>query len=372
MTFGFPCLTARAADSVTLTPAQTRALFGDSIVFDYFDGTDYRTDAFTYQNPNTVPTELYEMGRGSRDVWDALHGQTSRYVLYRTTTAIPTAADPYFTVRIRPSVNLSGISDLDMMFGISTPVIYTDGELVSVATQRTTETTWGGTYRLNGDIYPNMFSFSTSLSPTAQMNYWGWQEFQSGTWKQPFLLTALRVHTQDWSLLSDIDIMRNGPVTRGEFDSGNTYFLIQCPTLSATYSNDPNYSPGNDLTSTNIKLDVIISNLNRIAAGLDGVSQQLDGIADTLQDIADRQEDDDGSSPENDAAAYDTPSGVSGAVGDAISGANRQLADSSADIDLSDANGLLAIVWRFIQRAHLDSIFAAVALIAVVRWVIFK
>ena len=40
---------ASAVDSVTLTPNQTRALFGDEIPFKYFDGSDYVTDYFTYQ-----------------------------------------------------------------------------------------------------------------------------------------------------------------------------------------------------------------------------------------------------------------------------------------------------------------------------------
>lgn len=276
---------AAAATSVTLTPAQTRALFGDHIIFQYFNGTDYVTDSFDYQNPNTVPTSLYEMGRGSRDIWDALNGSTSRYVLYRTTTTVPTQQEPYYTVRITPSVNLSGITDCDFMIGISTPCTYTNGELDIVSTQRTNSTVWGGTYKVNGD-YEFLRSFSYSASPTVALDYWAWQEFQAGAWKQPFLLTALRMHKSSYSLLTDIDVMRTGPVTRNELDSGNTYLIIQCPTLSDTYSNDPNYIPSTDLTGTNLKLDNIISILNMIANNTAETNDQLDGISDQLDAIS--------------------------------------------------------------------------------------
>ena len=55
----------------------------------------------------------------------------------RCTTQIPAQASPYVTVRLSPSINLSGVTDVDFMIGLSTPCVYTDGELTSVETQRT-------------------------------------------------------------------------------------------------------------------------------------------------------------------------------------------------------------------------------------------
>lgn len=299
---------ASAVDTVTLTPNQTRALFGDEIQFRYFDGSDYQYGTFTYQNINTIPTNVFEMGRGSRDKWDALTGQTSRYVLYRTTTSIPSQADPYLTVSIVPSVNLSGVTDVQFMAGLSTPCVYTDGELTDTVTQRTNNTVWYGSYKVNGDGAFSTYSFSYSASPTVQLDYWAWQEFQSGNWKQPFLLTAFDIHRDVFSLVTDITLSRSGPVTRNPNDTGNTYLLIQCPTLSSTYSNDSNYEPGTDLTATNIKLDNIVFVLNAIYNASVSMSDKLDTINETLQDIAANQEqDDDEPLPDSGSPVFSVP-----------------------------------------------------------------
>ena len=50
---------ASAVDTVTLTPNQTRALFGDEIQFRYFDGSDYQYGTFTYQNKKNCKYRNY-------------------------------------------------------------------------------------------------------------------------------------------------------------------------------------------------------------------------------------------------------------------------------------------------------------------------
>ena len=269
-----PALPAAAAEqTVTLTPAQTRALFGDTVSYTYYDGMDYQTGTATYLNVG------HYSGTGNIDHYDSL-SLSGQWIVYQSSTQHwVEPGTEYFSVQLSPSVSLYGLNSFSMGIGCTIASRYTNGELESVDTWRTS------TYPLNyveysvsGDPFQKSCAWYHA-SPTVQMPYISYAEFLLGNSQTPvcFRLAPVDFTSQVFSSISDIsftaqhatykNIGTNGP-------GGYTYFIIQCPTLSATYSVGDGGETGSDLTATNQKLDNIIAILSMIASQSGGGSDE--------------------------------------------------------------------------------------------------
>lgn len=267
-----PAVPAAAVDqTVTLTPAQTRALFGDTLSYSYFDGSDYQTGTATYLN------NAHYSGTGNIDHYDNLP-LTGTWIVYQSSSVHwNSVSQEYYSVKLSPSVSLYGLNSFQMGIGCTIASKYTNGELESVESWRTS------TYPLNyveysvsGDRFQKSCAWYHA-SPTVQMPYISYAEFLLGNSQTPvcFRLAPIDFTSQVYSSLTDIsftaqnythkNIGANGP-------GGYTYFIIQCPTLSASYSVGDGGETGSDLTATNQKLDNIIAILSMIASQNGGSS----------------------------------------------------------------------------------------------------
>lgn len=247
--------------TVTLTPAQTRALFGDSISYTYFDGQDYVTGTANYLN-----TGVYS-GTGNIAHYDDLPLSGSWIVYQSEEYQWNSSGNDYFSVQLSPSVSLFGLNSFQMGVGCTIASQYVNGVLDHAVSWPFNQYPLNYVeYSVSGDPVRKDCAWY-HMSPTVSSPYISYAEFLLGNSQTPvcFRLAPIDFTSDVFSSISDIcftaqnmvhkNIGTNGP-------SGKTYFIVQCPTLSSTYVVGDGEPTGTDLTSTNQKLDTIISILS--------------------------------------------------------------------------------------------------------------
>lgn len=261
-----PVEASAAGETVTLTPAQTRALFGDELAYTYFNGTDYVDGVATYL------TSAVEYVGGNIDHFGDVP-LTGRYIIYQSADMMwNDSGSDYFSVRLSPVVSLSGLTDFQMSVGCTIASKYTDGELTEVEWWRTNAYPQNYvSYNLNGDTFQNSCAWYHA-SPTVISPYISYAEFTMGSGSNAsnlcFRLAPIDIHNSVLSTVQDIQFTAQHMVQRTQGTngpSGRTYFIVKCPTLSTTYQANQGGQTGTDLTATNQKLDNIIAILSMIA-----------------------------------------------------------------------------------------------------------
>ena len=170
-----PVEASAAGETVTLTPAQTRALFGDELAYTYFNGMDYVDGVATYL------TSAVEYVGGNIDHFGDVP-LTGRYIIYQSGDLMwNDSGSDYFSVRLSPVVSLSGLTDFQMSVGCTIASKYTDGELTEVAWWRTNAFPQNYvSYNLNGDTFQNSCAWYHA-SPTVISPYISYAEFTMGS-----------------------------------------------------------------------------------------------------------------------------------------------------------------------------------------------
>lgn len=339
-------LSASAADdvqTVTLTPAQTRALFGDELSITYFDGTDYQTGVLTYL---TSSAELDEgqpdFGYSNyyADMWGSLAPSGTRYIVY-SANDLNIQSNSLYQITLEPQISFSNTQITKFVAGISCSSGYTAQPRYSPYNYVS--------YYINGNSFTTS-AFQYGASPTVSMPYWAVVRFLIGTGQyqqaRTFLMYPVAYNQDTYASINQFRFTADSAAAPA---SNICRFIVSCPTLSVSTSyGSESGQTGTDLTATNAKLDSIINILSLIAQQ----QQQGDSDADSVN-------------PE-----YDAPSSISSGINGGIDAGVQDV--QNLNVDTTDAVGLLGFAWQFLQAARLQSILSVVLIIAVVRWFIFS
>ena len=346
---------ASAADSSrTLTPAQTRALLGDTLNFTYYNGSDYVTGELQYltnvcvlqtDDENGNPINYFQYASNQQSLFDTVCPSGTAWICYygNFPDFVP-GQGTYYSAEISPRIEFSGVTLSKFAAGFScssdySPQMryapfdrvdyYVNGNPVS------TENFWQNPSSTAGFAYEQPFHFRIGST--------------LGRW---FTLAPVYYQSDTQAIVSNINFKRQGDIDGNPASGVTIRFIVSCPTLSeiGTISGSTG-SVGSDLTATNIKLDTIINLLSQIAH----VEQEDDS--------------DDGETPENDAPEYEVNSDFENSMDSAI--------DNSGDLfraapNLSGSDDLLGYVWQIIQIMHLDTIFSVLCVLFILKFVIFK
>lgn len=271
-----------AVDTVTLTPAQTRALFGDTLSGSYYDSTtgDYVSTNFTYL------TTTYVKSRSSmRDSYavpfDRIAPTGTPLLIYQSDVqGITTDSNRnYYTVKLEPFLNLGMLQRFCMVAGFSTTAYYMHED----ENDETSPMVWKyniencaenrGGYPMNyWDILQNgnRVHGSSADSWTTNSNILDWLHWAvvgtSQANQRFFIPNIIDISSDSFFSVSDISITRQGSVRAIDSANGRTLLYITPPILSQDYiDNSQGGETGTDLTATNQKLDTIIQILSYIA-----------------------------------------------------------------------------------------------------------
>lgn len=258
-----PLYTMRASaavESTVLTPAQTRALFGDELSVTYFDGTDYQTGVLTYL---TSSVELDEgqpdFGYSSyySDLWSSLAPSGTRYIVY-SANDLNIQANAQYQITLEPQISFSNTLITKFVAGVSCSANYTAQPRYSPYNYVS--------YYVNGNSFSTS-AFQYGASPTVSMPYWSVVRFLigSGQYQQArtFIMYPVAYNQETYATLNQFCFTADSSAAPA---SNICRFIVSCPTISINTSTDSGGGQtGTDLTSTNMKLDQIISILSLMA-----------------------------------------------------------------------------------------------------------
>lgn len=253
---------AFAVDSVRLTPAQTRALFGDTLTVTYFNGTDYVSTELNYLtsaavlNPDNPPNFGYSSSM--RDLFGALVDDDTRFIVYSASGISDLVEAAQYTVTLEPTVQFSNCQICNFVAGLSC------SETWSVDPNANPQNYVQ--YLVNGNLMQNGV-FLSGASPTASIYRTIPFDFLVGTGQYQqsrfFSLCPIIYNSDTYSTINQFKFVRTGVMSNG---SGIIRFILSCPTISTNTQTSPDSGQtGIDLTATNMKLDTIIDILSQIA-----------------------------------------------------------------------------------------------------------
>lgn len=251
---------ASAVDTVTLTPAQTRALFGDEISVTYFDGTDYQTGVLTYL---TSSAELDEgqpdFGYSSyySDMWGSLAPSGTRYIVY-SANDLNIQSNSQYQITLEPQINFGNTLITKFVAGVSCSSSYSAQPRYSPYNYVS--------YYVNGNSFTTS-AFQYGASPTVSMPYWAVVRFLigSGQYQQArtFLMYPVAYNQDTYASINQFRFTADSAAAPA---SNICRFIVSCPTLSVSTSyGSEGGQTGTDLTATNAKLDSIINILSLIS-----------------------------------------------------------------------------------------------------------
>lgn len=271
-----PALPASAVTSVQLTPAQTRALFGDEISGSYYDaGTgDYVAATFSYLTTTTI--RGYNM-RGDEPDY-APSG--SQLIIYQSNFQGLTPDSQYYTVRLDPIINLGMLQQFSMVAGFSITAVHVpddpddpEGSWQWGVNLEATSTSRGGypanywSVLQNGNRIQNK-SATKWTTGSAIYDWLSWGVVGTNQTNTRFFVPNLiDLRSDSYFSISDLQITRQGNVKAVDSSSARTLLYMTCPVLTQDYQDNSGGggNTGTDLTATNMKLDTIISILSMIA-----------------------------------------------------------------------------------------------------------
>lgn len=282
-----PAVPASAVTSVQLTPAQTRALFGDEISGSYYDaGTgDYVSSTFSYLTTTTI--RGYNM-RGDEPDYAPTGSQL---IIYQSDFQGLTPDSQYYTVRLDPIINLGMLQQFSMVAGFSITAVHVpddpddpDGSWQWGVNLEATSTSRGGypanywSVLQNGNRIQNE-SATKWTTGSAIYDWLSWGVAGTNQTNTRFFVPNLiDLRSDSYFSISDLQITRQGNVKAVDSSSARTLLYMTCPVLTQDYQDNSGGggNTGTDLTATNMKLDTIISILSMIANNQGSDSQTVD------------------------------------------------------------------------------------------------
>lgn len=341
---------AAALDSTrTLTPGQTRALLGDYLTLTYYNGTDYVQTQMQYATNQATITNAnldFQYAYGQRDLFNQLAPQGTQYLIYYATLPDLYGTDLRATVELQPSIQFNGVTIAQMVGGFSVAEDY--APRVSTAPYNFVE------YYVNGNRQQNHNFYSDASRTVSGYTYDMIFPFYLSNQVRYFALAPVYYSSNDSAAYIDSIQFSEQSYLGTNVNQHTIRFIISCPTISANNGSIDSVSGGGsvggDITATNRKLDTIIQILNTIAQA---------------------QDQDDGSEPTNDAEEYNADTNFSSDMNAEIGDAQSYFADSSNDLDTTDAGSLLGYVWQFLEASRLAALFIGLSLIKIVHWFIF-
>ena len=259
-----------AAGTRTLTPAETRALVGDSIPAQYYDGSAMVDFTFSYGGTVTL-------GNPFVDGSPSLTFSAGDSVIWYSAQVSPNLNPQYITVDVRPRYSFFDTEIIQQMCGLTTDVI------PGVSAYSPPSWRWHTSY--SGDLI-------IENQMTANSAYYAICDVPINNANRHFTFIDCSFSQQsDFSAYSDRALFYGNSAV-----SGWMYFIVSCPTISDTST----MASGTDIGSgsgagggdVNVSVTVDMEETNSILTTISGLlSGLVDGIKNlfipTQQDITD-------------------------------------------------------------------------------------
>lgn len=254
-----------AADTTrTLTPAQTRALLGDTLTFTYYNGTDYVQGTMQYATNQATITNAnldFQYAYRQRDLFNQLAPQGTQYLIYYATLPDIYGTDLRATVELQPTIQFSGVSIARMVGGFSVASDYSP---------RTSTAPYNCvSYYVNGNRQENHNFYSDASRTVSGYTYDMVFPFFLSNQQRYFALAPVYFESTDSTAYIDSIQFTEQSYLGTDVNNHTIRFIVSCPTISADSGSIGSTSGGGtigtDLEATNRKLDVIIQLLNQIA-----------------------------------------------------------------------------------------------------------
>lgn len=246
---------AEDVQTVTLTPAQTRALFGDEISITYFDGMDWVSGTLSYlTSAAEVGTDPTFGSNWQHDLWYSLNPSGTRYIVY-SASDLNIQANSQYQVNLEPQISFTNTQLTRFVCGVSCSSSYS-------AQPRYSPYNYVSYYN-NG----NLVTSSAFTYEQGSMSWWLPIHFTVGTGQYQqdryFLMYPIAYNQDTFSTLNQFRFTADSSAMPA---TNICRFIVSCPTISvSTSTGSGGGQTGTDLTSTNMKLDTIISILSLLA-----------------------------------------------------------------------------------------------------------
>lgn len=335
---------AATATTVTLTSAQTVALFGNTIQCEYLanDGT-YKTTTATYASSFTIGYDY----AFSPDGQTFAGRQVVQYAIPYAQDINVTPSD--ITLYFETAVDISSLSYID------TAIVQLSNMDFSTQLFGTYNDYW---YCSNGYNY----ALRAGASDTSAYNYYGY--ISSDNYYKYTVIPCLYSSAQNTTFST-------GWAKCGSFKNAtyndNYYIGFVCPILSEDWRYTGNTGAGSGQSSGGG------SDSSGAAVDLTGIISRLDTIVDKLDTIIDNQNSSsEDSTPDNSAPAHDTPSSIDSAIDNALLDAENYFSESSGVPAAAEMGSFLSFVYRIYQIFHLDTIFIFAAMISILAYFLYS
>lgn len=251
-----PIKAEAAGSTVTLTPAQTRALFGDTLQITYFDGMDWVSGELSYLTSAAEVGTAPNFGSNwESELWGSLVPPGTRYLVY-SASDLNISANTQYQINLEPQISFTNSLITKFVAGVSCSSSYT-------AQPRYNPHNYVQ-YFVNGNqVTHDAFTYNQgSYSWWLPIHYLvGTGQYQADRYflMYPCFYNNDSVYgsVNQFSFTADAAAMPATNICR---------FIVSCPTLSESTSyGQESGQTGTDLTATNQKLDTIISILSMIA-----------------------------------------------------------------------------------------------------------
>lgn len=246
---------ASAVDTVTLTPAQTRALFGDEISISYFNGSDWVSGTLSYlTSAAEIGTEPTFGSNSVRDLWASLNPDGTRYLVY-SASDLNIQSNAQYQINLEPQINFGNTLITKFVAGVSCSSSYEAQPRYSPYNYVS--------YYVNGNNYTtSAFTYSSG-----SYSWWLPINFKVGTGQymqdRYFLMYPVAYNQDTYASINQFRFTADSAAVPA---SNICRFIVSCPTLSVSTSyGSEGGTTGTDLTATNAKLDSIIDILSLIA-----------------------------------------------------------------------------------------------------------
>lgn len=253
-----PLYTMRASaavESTVLTPGQTRALFGDEISITYFDGSDWVSGTLSYlTSAAEIGTEPNFGSEYIQNLWSTLNPSGTRYIVYSASN-LNIQANSQYQVNLEPQISFSNTQLTRFVCGISCNSSYN-------AQPRYSPYNFVSYYNNGNYVTSSAFEYVQGSS-----SWWLPVHFLVGTGQYQqdryFLMYPIAYNQDTYATLNQFTFTADSAAMPA---TNICRFIVSCPTISVnTSTGSGGGQTGTDLTSTNMKLDQIISILSLMA-----------------------------------------------------------------------------------------------------------
>lgn len=413
-------ISAQAA-SVTLTPEQTRALFGDRIPISYWNGTEYVTDVLVYHTTGIVQTNKNVYYKEA--YWYDNSGAPC--LIYRLQTQdsfgnqlVQNDGNTAYTISLNPIIDISNINEIRFSLGLSSGMGYPSATAYGMRGTSYSKSLFTFLSDYNSEI-EELHSYNVASRDTGSGNTYPMQSYitPADANTDEYLVNEaprysydnvsapvcafttyqcnLVSNTKKWSWIMNGDIGATGltqstmvlpvaPYTTRQTAYKTICFYITCPYISEDYVHPeevpdaPEYADDFQTVNTNLgeiltALDAIAANQDRAynlmtyaAADLNLISQYVYGMSQDVHSIAGALGEDSLLDIGASHASFNS------ALDDAARSFDSMAANDLPQNIQNASNGVMSYVWSVIRTLHLDAVFGILVMLFIVHFIIFR